>query len=234
MNLKQTAARYALKYVRDGMILGLGSGSTTAYFVDMLGEKIKSGALRNIQGIPTSETTAHQARELGIPLTTLTERGRTSPVPRFDLAIDGADEVDAHLNLIKGLGKALLREKIVEIHSDQFVVIVDESKLSPKLGTKAPLPVEIVRFEAETHVRWLNTLSSQAELWKDEVGAPFVTDNGNYLVRCWFEDGIADIYHLAKKLAERPGIVEHGLFLDMASKVIVAGAQGIRVLEREN
>lgn len=234
MNIKQNAARYALNYIRDGMILGLGSGSTTAYFVDMLGEKIRSRALRDIQGIPTSETTAHQARELGIPLTTLAERGRTSRVPRLDLAIDGADEVDPHLNLIKGLGKALLREKIVESHSDLFIVIVDESKISPKLGTKAPLPVEIVRFEAETHVRWLNSLSSRAELWLDEAGAPVVTDNGNYLVRCWFEDGIADSYRLATTLAERPGIVEHGLFLDMASKVIVASAQGIKVLEREN
>lgn len=234
MNLKQAAASYALNYVRDGMILGLGSGSTTAYFVDMLGEKLKSGALRDIQGVPTSERTAHQARALGIPLTSLTEQGRTSPALRLDLAVDGADEVDPHLNLIKGLGKALLREKIVEIHSDLFVVIVDESKLSSKLGTKAPLPVEIVRFEAETHVRWLRTLSSRAESWLDEAGAPLVTENGNYLARCWFEDGIADSYQLAKTLAERPGIVEHGLFLDMASEVIVAGAEGVKVLEREN
>ena len=234
MNLKQTAASYALNYIRDGMVLGLGSGSTTAYFVDLLGEKLKSGALRNIQGIPTSEATAHQARGLGIPLTTLAERGRTSRVPRLDVTVDGADEVDPHLNLIKGLGKALLREKIIEIHSDLFVVIVDESKISPKLGTKAPLPVEIVKFESETHVRWLRTLSSHAELWLDDAGAPVVTDNGNYLVRCWFEEGIADSDHLAKTLAERPGIVEHGLFLDMASKVIVATAQGVKVMEREN
>lgn len=234
MNLKQDAASYAMNFVRDGMVLGLGSGSTTAYFVDMLGEKIRSGALKDIQGVPTSERTAHQARALGISLTTLTDRGGTSQAPRLDLAVDGADEVDPHLNLIKGLGKALLREKIVEIHSDLFVVVVDESKLSSKLGAKVPLPVEIVQFEAKTHVRWLRTLSSRAELWLDEAGEPVLTDNGNYLARCWFEDGISDSYHLAKALAERPGVVEHGLFLDMATKVIVAGAQGVRVLEREN
>jgi ribose 5-phosphate isomerase A len=198
-----------------------------------LGEKLASGALRDIRGVPTSENTARIARQLGIPLTTLTELGSQAQAPHLDLAVDGADEVDPALNLIKGLGKALLREKIIEMHADEFIVIVDERKLSGRLGMKAPLPIEIVIFEAETQVRWLNTLASRAELWLDENGRPVVSDNGNYLALAWFEDGIADVYQLAKMLAERPGIVEHGLFLDMASKVLVAGKKGVRVLERE-
>lgn len=233
MNLKQKAASQALDYIHDGMVIGLGSGSTTAYFVDMLGQKLKSGNLRSIKGVPTSEKTAQQARDLDITLTTLTEQGSVSKDPRLDLTVDGADEVDPNLNLIKGLGKALLREKIVAIHSERLIVIVDESKLSPRLGSRVPLPVEIVRFEAETHVRWLKKLSSRAELWLDENGAPIVTDNGNYLARCWFDNGIPDARRLADALAKRPGIVEHGLFLDMASKVIAAGVEAVSVMERD-
>lgn len=225
MDLKQQAAREALKQVRSGMILGLGSGSTTAYFVDMLAEQLRTGALRDISGVPTSERTAERARALGIPLTTLADH------PRLDLAVDGADEVDPDLNLIKGLGRALLREKIVEIHALRFVVVVDESKLVPRLG-QGPLPVEIVRFAAQAHVRWLETLDCRAELWLGSDGSPLVTDNGNYLVRCWFAGGITDPHALARALTERPGIVEHGLFLDMASAVIVAAADGVRTLER--
>ncbi len=231
MNLKQKAAREALKHVRSGMVLGLGSGSTTAFFVDMLGAALNTGALQDIVGVPTSEATARQARTLGIPLTTLAELGRGRSAPRLDLAVDGADEVDAHLDLIKGLGRALLREKIVEIHAGQLLIVVDESKLVPCLG-RGPLPVEITPFEAEVHVRWLRTLGCRAELWHEDDGLPIVTDNGNYLVRCWFADGIADPQALARTLAERPGIVEHGLFLGMASAVIVAGAEGVHLLEK--
>lgn len=225
MNLKQQAASRALAYVRSGMILGLGTGSTTTYFVEMLGERLQRGELRDIAGLPTSERTAARARAVGIPLTTLADH------PRLDLAVDGADEVDPALNLIKGLGRALVREKIVEIHADCFLVVGDESKLVSRLGY-GPLPVEIVPFGAEAHVRWLNTLGCRAELWREADDSPVVTDNGNYLARCWFPAGIADPYALARLLADRPGIVEHGLFLDMASAVIVAGSEGIRVLER--
>jgi ribose 5-phosphate isomerase A len=224
MNLKRQASRQALAYVRSGMVLGLGSGSTVGYFVDMLGESLESGTLREIVGVPTSQATADRARALRIPLASLAEH------PRLDLAVDGADEVDPDLNLIKGLGRALLREKIVEIHADRFLVVVDESKLVPRLG-RGPLPVEIVPFGVEAHVRWLNTLGCRAELWLED-GAPIVTDNGNYLARCWFPDGIAAPYALAHTLAERPGIVEHGLFLDMTHAVLMAGAEGVRVLER--
>jgi ribose 5-phosphate isomerase A len=224
MNLKRQAARQALTYVRSGMVLGLGSGSTVGYFLDMLGESLQTGALREIVGVPTSEATADRAGALGIPLANLADH------PRLDLAVDGADEVDPDLNLIKGLGRALLREKIVEIHADRFLVVADESKLVPRLG-RGPLPVEIVPFGAEAQVRWLNTLGCRAELWLEDA-APIVTDNGNYLARCWFPDGIAAPHALAHTLAERPGIVEHGLFLDMAHAVLVAGAEGVRLLER--
>jgi ribose 5-phosphate isomerase A len=228
MNLKQQAASEALTYVQSGMVLGLGSGSTTAYFVQMLGERLQNGMLKDIVGVATSEKTAAQARALGIPLTTLAE------FSHLDLAVDGADEVDPDLNLIKGLGRALLREKIVEIHAERFVVIVDESKLVPRLGSRGPLPVEVVPFQAEAHVRWLGSLDCRAELWLKEDGLPVVTDNGNYLVRCWFTEGIADPHALARTLADRPGIVEHGLFLGMASVVVVAGCGGIRTCERQS
>lgn len=224
--LKREAARCALDEVRDGMLLGLGSGSTSDYFVELLGERVQTGLLSRVCGVPTSEKTAQRARELGIPLTTLAQSHH------LDLAVDGADEVDPDLNLIKGLGKALLREKIVEIHAGRFLVIVDETKLSPRLGTAGPLPVELVPYEVETTRRWLETLDCRAEMWLDETGAPYVTDNGNYLARCWFSEGIADPHALARRLADRPGVVEHGLFLDMATTVIVAGADGIRLLER--
>jgi ribose 5-phosphate isomerase A len=225
MDLKRQAARHALTYVQDGMVLGLGTGSTTAHFIDLLGEQIRRGALREILGVPTSEGTAARARAAGIPLTSLTDQGR------LDLAVDGADEVDLQLNLIKGLGRALLREKIVEIHADRFVVVADESKVVARLG-RGPLPVEVLPFEVEVHLRWLRSLGCRAELGLEADGSRIVTDNGNYLAHCQFPEGIADAYALAGVLAERPGIVEHGLFLDMATEVVVAGADGIQVLAR--
>jgi ribose 5-phosphate isomerase A len=227
MNLKLEAAQRALDFVRDGMCLGLGSGSTSAYFVDLIGERWQKGELRYIRGLPTSESTAERARRWGIPLTTLSE------TEQLDLVVDGADEVDPALNLIKGLGKALLREKIVEVHTKQLIVIVDESKLVQRLGSHVPLPVEIVRFEAKSHVRWLSSLGCHAEQWFED-GRPVVTDNGNFLALCHFEEmgGIPDPVHLAQELAARPGIVEHGLFLGMAQRVIIAGEQGIHLLER--
>jgi ribose 5-phosphate isomerase A len=224
MNLKEQAATHALTYVKSGMTLGLGSGSTTTIFVDLLGAGLARGDFADIRGVPTSEKTAVQTRRLGIPLTSLSQH------PHLDLAVDGADEVDPQLNLIKGLGRAALREKIVEIHAKKFVVIVDDSKLVPRLGTRGPLPVEIVTFEAESHIAWLNTLGCRAEQWLEDDSSPVVTDNGNYLVRCWFEDGIPDADALAQTLAIRPGIVEHGLFLQMANEVIVAGEDGIQIM----
>ena len=235
MNLKQEAAMRALEMVQNGMCLGLGSGSTTTYFIEMLGKHILEDQLHGILAVPTSETTAAHARSLGIPLTTLSKHAH------LDMVVDGADEVDPRLNLIKGLGRALLREKIVAVHADKFVVIVDESKIVPRLGSHVALPVEIVKFEAQAHVKWLNTLVCRAELWIEaedspKSGEPVVTDNGNYLALCWFDGlepaGIPDVHALARELADRPGIVEHGLFLDIANQVIVAGKDGVRIQER--
>jgi ribose 5-phosphate isomerase A len=232
MSMKQQAARQALQYVEEGMVLGLGSGSTTACFIDLLGEQVQTGAVKHIVGVPTSQDTARRAAALGIPLARLADCCGPSGLPVLDLAVDGADEVDPQLDLIKGLGRALLREKIVELHARRFVAIVDESKLVTRLG-RGPLPVEIVPFEAEVQVRWLTTLGCRAELWLEADGSRVRTDNGNYLARCWFEAGIQDALGLARLLADRPGIVEHGLFLGMADTVIVAGAGGIRTLERQ-
>ena len=225
--MKQTAARHALSLVKDGMTLGLGTGSTTAFFVQYLGEALQEGRLRDIRGAPTSEATAQHARALGIPLVSLDD------VPYLDLAVDGADEVDPQLNLIKGLGKALLREKLVEVHARAFWVIVDESKLVRRLGEHAPLPVEIAPFAAGATVRWLDALPGcRAELWLREDGAPWVTDNGHYLALCHFENGIPHPDALSQTLLAWPGVMEHGLFLDMATGVIVATPAGVRVMAR--
>ena len=226
MNLKQQAAVYAVDMVEDGMVLGLGTGSTFAYALEELGARVASGRLRSIVGVPTSEATARRARELGIPLTTLAEH------PNLDMVIDGADEVDPHLDLIKGLGGALLREKIVAVAARRFITIVDESKLVTRLGTRGPLPVEVVPFAWEVHARWLSTLGCRAELRRNPDGSPYVTDNHNFIVHCTFPQGIADPYVLDRVLHTRPGIVEHGLFLGIASEVVVAGTEGVRVLKR--
>jgi ribose 5-phosphate isomerase A len=229
MNLKQQAARQALSYVKDGMVLGLGTGSTTKYFIEMLGEKIRSGDLVDVRGVPTSNGSANLAEELGIPLTTLAQ---LAPDQVLDLAVDGADEIDPQLNLIKGLGRALLREKIIESQAETLLIIADKSKLVKQLG-RGPLPIEVVPFEAEIQVNWLNSLGGQAELWLEEGGGPVITDNDNYLIRCWYPHGISNPYELARLLADRPGIVEHGLFLDMADLAIVATGEGIQLKERK-
>lgn len=225
MNPKEQAGREALKYIQSGMVVGLGTGSTVKFFIEALAEELKAGRLKNIVGVPTSKATAELAESLHIAL---------AGVEDYDflhVAVDGADEVDPQFNLIKGLGKALLREKIVEVRAKQFVVVVDESKMVQKLG-KGPLPVEITQFGAQAHVKWLSTLGCKAELWLNEDGSPATTDNGNYLARCTFENGIEDVHALARQLSDRPGIVEHGLFLDMANVVIVGGEQGVKVLQK--
>lgn len=226
MNLKQIAAVRAVDLVSDGMVLGLGTGSTTAYAIDELGARLADGRLCDIVGVPTSEATAQRARGLGIPLTTLVEQ------PVLDLVIDGADEVDPHLDLIKGLGGALLREKIVAVAARRLITIVDESKLVARLGMRGPLPVEVTQFAWEAHARWLAGLGCRAELRREADGAPYVTDNHNYIIHCTFPDGIADAGALDAQLHAQPGILEHGLFLGLATDVIVAGQDGVRSLKR--
>jgi ribose 5-phosphate isomerase A len=224
MNPKRAVAQAALSYVRSGMVLGLGTGSTAQYFVELLGTALQSGQFTDICGVPTSQATAHQAESLGIPLVSL------STHPSLDLAVDGADEVDSNCNLIKGLGKALLREKMVELHAKQFVVIVDASKLVVQLGEKCPLPVEIVPFEYATTLRFLQQHCDRAEFWTQSDGTPAVTDNGNYLAKMYWQNGIENPHKLAQTLTAFPAVVEHGLFLQMADVVLVGTNQGVQTI----
>jgi ribose 5-phosphate isomerase A len=222
--LKKAAAEKAVEQVKSGMVLGLGTGSTTRYAVEKIGQLWQAGVLKDIVGVPTSEGTATLARQYGLPLATLDEQ------PSLHLVIDGADEVDPELNLVKGLGGALLREKMVVMAAERFVVVVDESKLVEKLGTHAPLPVEVVQFGWKTQRRWLEQLGCQpARRGGDEQ--PYLTDNCNYVIDCTFPYGIDDSAALAAVLRARIGLVEHGLFLRMAHQVIVARADGVQLLE---
>lgn len=224
---KRAAAEYAAGLVQSGMRLGLGSGSTVRFFFELLAERLRAGELRDVVGVPTSRETERLARALGIPLSTL------AACPELDLAVDGADEVDPALRLIKGLGGAALREKIVASAARRFVVVVDESKLVERLGTRAPLPLEVEPFGEAVQHRFLEALGGVPVLRRGGDGAPFVTDGGHHVIDCRFPDGIPDPERLERTLALRPGILESGLFLGVASRVVVAGAAGVRTLERD-
>lgn len=223
---KRRAAERAIEFVEDGMRLGLGSGSTARHVVEVLAERLDAGALRDIIGVPTSRSTEALAAGLGIPLLTLDEQ------PRLDLTIDGADEVDPALDVIKGLGGALLWEKIVARASERLVIVVDESKIVRRLGERAPLPVEIVPFGWSTHMPFLRELGAEPNVRLDDAGAPFRTDSGNIIVDCEFGGGITSAHDVEQALNGRAGVVESGLFLGMVSAVVVAGDDGARVLER--
>ena len=202
------------------MVLGLGTGSTARYFLEGVARLIRDGA--DLKGVPTSLATAEAAKALGIPLTSLEER------PSVDLCVDGADEVDPKLDLIKGLGGALFREKIVAAASKRFVVIVDASKLVPRLGTKAPVPVEVHPFGWKTAVAALEALGETVELRRRDSEA-VRTDNGNHIIDARFGP-IRAPAKLAAKIAAIPGVVGHGLFLGMADAVLVASDEGVRTL----
>lgn len=222
--LKRAAAEKAVDMIEDGMNLGLGTGSTANHVLRVIAERRERGELRNIRGVPTSRATFDLATELGIPLTTLDVQ------PRLHLAIDGADEVDPNLNLIKGLGGALLWEKIVESMAQRLVIVVDESKLVDLLGQHVPVPVEVVQFAWSTHLHFMKDIGGNPELRKDAAGEPFVTDGGHYIIDCKFARGLSDPRKIEKVFRKRPGIVESGLFLNMAECVIVAAASGVRVM----
>ena len=209
---KQAAARRAVAFVEDGMVLGLGSGTTMRYMLEALAEQVRRGY--RVRGVPTSETTAALARQLGIPLTTLDQDTRP------DLAIDGADEVDPRLDLIKGLGASLLREKVVATASRRLIIAVDASKLVSGLGTKAPLPVEVLPFAAAWCAQALQELGGKPVL-RGGAASPFVTDNGNWILDCAFGP-IADGERLGAQIHAIPGVIEHGLFLGMTEAVVVA------------
>jgi ribose 5-phosphate isomerase A len=224
--LKREAARRALDLVRPGMRLGLGTGSTARHFVDLLGERVEQGLV--VICVPTSEKTKSQAEGLGVPLTTLDE------TPELDLVVDGADEVDPELRLIKGGGGALLREKIVAAAAKRMIVIADETKLVDRLGA-FPLPIEVVPFGLAATRRHIAQSAGQCgcrgelRLRHASKSGPFVTDGGHYILDASF-GAIANPAGLAAALAAIPGVVDHGLFIGLARGAILAGAEGLRIL----
>ena len=220
---KKLAADRAVEFIQSGMVVGLGHGSTTAFAIETLAQLLQSGELSDIIAIPCSLEVEGHATRLGIPLTSLEEH------PVVDLTIDGADEVDGQMNLIKGGGGALLREKVVACASQREIIIIDGSKLSAKLGTQFALPVEIVPFAWTIEKQFIEGLG--AEVMRRGGDAPFETDQGNYILDCRFP-AIDDAPQLARLLNDRAGIVEHGLFIDLATDLIIADERGVHCFRR--
>lgn len=222
---KQQAAEQAVEFIQSGMIVGLGTGSTAIFATRRIAHLLSTGQLKNITGIATSRTTEAEAQRLGIPLL-----ADDLPI-QVNVTIDGADELDSSLWLIKGGGGALLREKIVAQASRRVIIVADESKVSDQLGTKFKLPVEVLRFGWCSQARYLESLGANVEVRQTNNGSKFTTDSGNLILDCRFGP-IADPAELAFKLNQRAGIVEHGLFIEIATDAIIAGPDGIRHLIR--
>lgn len=218
---KELAARAAVEHVKSDMVVGLGHGSTMYFALLALSEKLKSDELSGLVGIPASSQSEALAKELDIPL------GEFNEHVHIDITIDGADEVDPQFNLIKGGGGALLREKMLAQASQRVVIIVDESKLSPVLGTNFALPLEVARFGWKSHLGFISDVGGQAKLRLGDDGEPILSDQRNFLLDCRFPP-ISDPKELAQKLEGRSGILEHGLFLTLATDVIVAGPDGVQ------
>ncbi len=225
-DLKLAAARTALASVESGTAIGLGTGSTVRHLVELIGDALEDGSLADIVAVPTSVQTERQARSRGIPLA---ELGDTPPLA---VTIDGADEVSPDLDLIKGLGAALLREKMVAQASRRLVIICDDTKLVERLGTKGPLPVEVVDWATRHQERFLESLGAEPALRTNHDGTPVRSDNGNVFLDCTFPDGIAEPAALEERLLYRAGVVDTGLFLGMADEVVVADPEGTRTLRR--
>jgi ribose 5-phosphate isomerase A len=221
---KEAAARASLRFVKDGQVVGLGTGSTAAYFIQVLGEQVKNGL--RIRCIPSSDRSREQAASLGIPLTTLDE------CQEIDVTVDGADEVDPQLRMIKGGGGALLREKIVASATKQLVIIADATKRVPVLG-KFPLPVEVIKFAQALVRKKIEGLGAEVGLRQRADGKPYLTDENNYILDCRFGQ-IPDADGLARRLSDMPGVVEHGLFIGMASIVLIANGSEIVELRRRH
>lgn len=220
---RQHAAYHAASYVKPGMVVGLGSGGTATLFVERLAELLRAGELRDIVGVPTSVEIEALARKRKITVATLEDR------PVVDLTVDGADEVDEQLNLIKGGGGALLREKIVAQATKREIIIVDEGKLSQMLGTKWHVPIEVAKFGWRTQFEFLTAMGATITLREKKDGMPFITDQGNYILDTNFGQ-IENPAALAQQLKSRAGVVEHGLFINMAQEVIVGTNDGVRIL----
>lgn len=218
--LKRQAAASALEHVQDGMVLGLGTGSTVAHFLDLLGDYLVKGKLKDVVGVPTSNRTTHEAERAGIELIELGERSQ------IDLTVDGADEVSPDLDLIKGMGGALLREKMVAQSSDRVLIIADNSKLVDRLGTLSPLPLEVVDWGIVGHIRFIMSRGGEASIRTMHNSEPFHSDNGNLMLDCRFLDGIPEPGELEAELQARAGVVESGLFLNIAESVIVGMESG--------
>jgi len=224
--LKRSAAEAAFAEVRSGMVLGLGTGSTVSHVLDLLGAALASGELRDIVGVPTSLRTEQHATRLAIPLVGLADR------PRIDLTIDGADEVSPGLDLTKGAGGALLREKMVAQASERLLIIADEGKMVERLGTLRPLPVEVVSWGWKAHVAFLAGWGAEAVLRTRADGLPVSSDNGQLFLDCRFEAGIEDPGGLEQALAARAGVVETGLFLGLAHEALIASRGGVARMGR--
>jgi len=224
---KRLAGRAAVDAVRSGMVLGLGTGSTVRYFLEALSEALKRGELEDIRGVATSNGTTALARDLGIPM--IDPEAHAFAV---DLAVDGADEVDPGLDLIKGLGGALLREKVVVQSAGRFLVIVDAGKLVTRLGELAPVPVEIVPFGWRTHIDAFRRMGSDPVLRMAGDNRPYLTDNGNLIVDLHFDGGMIDPESLEAELCRRTGVVASGLFLACTDEVIVGREEGVEHLVR--
>lgn len=222
--LKRVAGYRAAEFVTPGMVVGLGSGTTARHATLRIAQKLRAGTLHDIVGIPTSEQTRRLAREEGIPLITLERE------PHIDVTIDGADEVDPHLDLIKGLGGFLLREKIVASVTEKEIIVVDDSKLVPMLGSKAPVPVEILRFGWRCTRTAVERTGADTKLRMREE-RPYMTDEGNYIIDCRYDE-ISFPGELASALNGIPGVVENGLFLGLAHMVVIASPSGIEIRER--
>jgi len=224
--LKKAVAKEALGFIEDDMVVGLGTGSTTAHFIRYLGRLIMEGELEDVYGVPTSHQSRLLAIESGIPVVTLDE------VDAIDLAVDGADEVDPHMNLTKGRGAALTMEKIIEYRAGMFIVLVDETKLVEHLGQKMPVPVEVIPAAWRAIAEELEVFNATAELrMAERKDGPVVTDNGNFILDVRFHH-IEDPLDLEIELNNIPGVVENGIFADIADLVLVGTKDGVKRMER--
>lgn len=238
--LKRLAAEAAVEKIQSGMVIGLGTGSTNQFAIKKIAEKIKSGELKNIVGVPTSKRTEQEATRLGIPLTTLDElyishserSEELNYVKVIDITIDGADEVDESLNLIKGGGGALLHEKVIAQASKENFIVVDESKLSKNLGEKFFVPVEVLQFALQQEVNFLESLGAKISIRKNSDGKFYITDENNFIVDANF-GVIKDPVTLSQKINERAGIVEHGIFIGLATNIFCSTSNGKIIIKEK-